>query len=139
MKENQNAFRVGHISNFCLILYNAARELQFTMAILYTNNIKMKYFSYAFHPQFDNQPICNLELRKCHLYFGSPPPHYYVRLPSETFCQDSVSSSVLPSCFLPRKLSVHHVLSMATNYIKSNLSEVMYLILEYVGLYQIYF
>lgn len=105
----------------------------------YMNNIKMKYSSYAFHPQFDNQPICNLELRKCHLYFGSPPPHYYVGPPSETFCQDSVSSSVLPSCFVPRKLSVHHVLSMATNYIKSNLSEFMYLILEFVRLYQIYF
>lgn len=31
------AFWVGHISNFCLTLYNAARELQFTMVILCTN------------------------------------------------------------------------------------------------------
>lgn len=109
IQENHKAFWVGHISNFCLILYNAARELQFTMAILYINNITMKYSSYAFHPQFDNQPICNLELRECHSYFDFLPPCHYVSPPSEMSCQDSVCSltfllfaqkAVCPTCIV---------------------------------------
>lgn len=40
----------GTYSNFCLILYNAAREFKFTRAILYINHITMKYSSEAFFP-----------------------------------------------------------------------------------------
>lgn len=40
----------GTYSNFCLILYNAAREFKFTRDILHINHIKMRYSSEAFFP-----------------------------------------------------------------------------------------